>query len=40
MGALVIQWRAQQQLGGFTGDVLGAAQQLAEVGGLLAFSLS
>ncbi|NBT22580.1 MAG: adenosylcobinamide-GDP ribazoletransferase [Methylocystaceae bacterium] len=39
-GALAIQFRAQQQLGGYTGDVLGAAQQLAEVGALLAFSLS
>lgn len=39
-GAVVIQWHAKQQLGGYTGDVLGAAQQLAEVGGLLAFSLS
>ncbi|MFM9163315.1 MAG: adenosylcobinamide-GDP ribazoletransferase, partial [Methylocystis sp.] len=39
-GAVAIQLRAQQQLGGYTGDVLGAAQQLAEVGALLAFSLS
>ena len=40
MGAGFVRWRAQQQLGGYTGDVLGAAQQLAEVGALLAFSLS
>ena len=39
-GAGVVQWRAQQRLGGYTGDVLGAAQQLAEIGALLAFSLS
>jgi adenosylcobinamide-GDP ribazoletransferase len=35
-GALVIAGLARRQIGGQTGDVLGAAQQLAEIGFLLA----
>ncbi len=35
-GALVIGNLARRQIGGHTGDVLGAAQQLAEIGFLLA----
>jgi len=30
MSALAVTWLAQRQIGGFTGDVLGAAQQLCE----------
>jgi adenosylcobinamide-GDP ribazoletransferase len=36
LGCLVclgyMAWRCQERLGGFTGDVLGATQQLAEIG--------
>jgi adenosylcobinamide-GDP ribazoletransferase len=35
-GALIIARLARRQIGGHTGDVLGAAQQLAEIGVLLA----
>ncbi len=36
VGALAIAWLARRNIGGQTGDVLGAAQQAAEIGFLLA----
>ena len=30
-GAALISWFARRNLGGYTGDVLGAAQQIAEL---------
>lgn len=38
LGAGWIAWLARRKLGGQTGDVLGAAQQLAEIGALAALS--
>lgn len=35
-GALLVTDAARRSIGGYTGDVLGAAQQLAEIGALLA----
>jgi adenosylcobinamide-GDP ribazoletransferase len=34
-GAFVVAWLARRQIGGHTGDVLGAVQQLTEIGVLL-----
>lgn len=34
--AVAVGWTAWRQIGGYTGDVLGAVEQLAECGGLLA----
>ncbi|MGP1396940.1 MAG: adenosylcobinamide-GDP ribazoletransferase [Inquilinaceae bacterium] len=31
MGGLVLGWRVHRQIGGYTGDVLGAGQQVAEI---------
>jgi adenosylcobinamide-GDP ribazoletransferase len=31
VGAVLIAWFARRNLGGYTGDVLGAAQQVAEL---------
>ncbi len=36
--AILVARLAERQIGGYTGDVLGAAQQLAEIAGLLALS--
>src|SRR5690606_40141015 len=36
IGALAVTWLARRQIGGLTGDVLGAIQQLTEIGLLLA----
>jgi adenosylcobinamide-GDP ribazoletransferase len=33
--AFAVAWLARRQIGGQTGDVLGAVQQLAEIGALL-----
>lgn len=39
-GALGVSKLAERQIGGYTGDVLGAAQQAAEIGVLVALSVS
>lgn len=39
-GAFAIAWLARERLGGVTGDVLGAAQQAAEIGFLLAAAIT
>ena len=31
MGTLLVSWLAQRALGGYTGDTIGASQQLAEI---------
>jgi adenosylcobinamide-GDP ribazoletransferase len=36
LGALAVALLARRQIGGYTGDVLGAVQQLAEIGVLFA----
>lgn len=36
LGAYVFLWLAQSQIGGITGDVLGALQQIVEISGLIA----
>ena len=36
LAAFAITWLAKRQIGGYTGDVLGAAQQAAEIAVLLA----
>ncbi|MFY9832246.1 MAG: adenosylcobinamide-GDP ribazoletransferase, partial [Methylocystis sp.] len=38
LAAFAITWLAKRQIGGYTGDVLGAAQQAAEIAVLLALS--
>jgi len=38
--ALYIAWRLQRRLQGFTGDGLGATQQMAEIGFLLGVALA
>ncbi|MCH2164271.1 MAG: adenosylcobinamide-GDP ribazoletransferase [Marinovum sp.] len=41
LAVLWLSWRAQNKLGGYTGDILGASQQLAELGiylGLIAWA--
>jgi len=39
-GALVVSKMAERQIGGYTGDVLGAAQQAAEIGVLITLAAS
>ncbi|HWK47580.1 MAG TPA: adenosylcobinamide-GDP ribazoletransferase [Stellaceae bacterium] len=39
LGIAFVAWLARRQIGGYTGDVLGAAQQVGEVAGLLAANL-
>jgi adenosylcobinamide-GDP ribazoletransferase len=38
LAAVLVARLAERQIGGYTGDVLGAAQQVAEIAGLLALS--
>ena len=38
LGAFVVGWIALRQIGGYTGDVLGAGQQIAETAALVAAS--
>lgn len=40
LGMLLVGWRLQRRLQGFTGDGLGAAQQIAELGFYLGLALS
>ena len=35
IGTVLIRWISRRALGGYTGDVLGSVQQLAEIGALL-----